>query len=64
MISFILLKNAIYKVLTNLDEVISDVTYDGNVAIEWFAANGMQANPDKFQFMLLPDHLYPNRVLP
>jgi len=37
---------------------------DGNKAIEWFAANGMQANPDKFQFMVIsPDEFYKRKLV-
>ena len=36
----------------NLTEVLSNLRCDGRNAIEWFANNGMQANPDKFHFML------------
>ena len=36
----------------NLTEVLSNLRCDGRIAIEWFANNGMQANPDKFHFML------------
>ena len=36
----------------NLIEVLSNLRCDGRKAIEWFANNGMQANPDKFHFML------------
>ena len=34
-------------------EVISSLSNDGNVAIKWFESNGMQANPDKFQFLAI-----------
>ena len=36
-----------------LDHVISNLQLDGNRAIKWFTDNGMQANPDKFQFMII-----------
>ena len=36
----------------NLTEVLSNLRCDGRNAIEWFANNGMQANPHKFHFML------------
>ena len=36
----------------NLDTVLSSLKIDDNSAIQWFDVNGMQANPDKLQFML------------
>ena len=36
-----------------IDHVISNLQLDGNTAIKWFSDNGMQANPDKFQFMII-----------
>ena len=38
----------------NLADVLYNLRHDGRNAIEWFAKNGMQANPDKFHFMLFP----------
>ena len=35
-----------------LTDVLYNLRHDGRNAIEWFAKNGMQANPDKFHFML------------
>ena len=35
-----------------LVKVLSNLRCDGRNAIEWFANNGMQANPHKFHFML------------
>ena len=39
----------------DLDHVISNLQLDGNRA-KWFTDNGMQANPDKFQFMIISSH--------
>ena len=36
-----------------IDHEISNLQLDGNRAIKWFTDNGMQANPDKFQFMII-----------
>ena len=36
-----------------IDAVISNLQSDGNRAIKWFTDNGMQANPEKFQFMMI-----------
>ena len=39
-----------------IDHVLSNLQLDGNRAIKWFTDNGVQANPDKLQFMIiLPD---------
>ena len=45
--------NSISKAAPNLDAVLSGLTYDGNNAVQWFDINGMQPNPEKFQFMML-----------
>ena len=45
--------NTISKAASSLDMVLANLTYDGNNAVQWFDVNGMQANPEKFQFMLL-----------
>ena len=37
-----------------IDHVISNLQLDGNRAIKWFTDNGMQANPDKFKFLIIP----------
>ena len=36
-----------------LSEVISSIQHDGNISTKWFTDNGMAANPDKFQCILL-----------
>ena len=36
-----------------IDHVISILQLGGNSAIKWFTDNGMQANPDKFKFMII-----------
>ena len=37
----------------SLSEVLSKLRIDCNHATDWFTINGMKANPDKFQFMIL-----------
>ena len=37
----------------DLLEALRNLKRDGRNAIDWFTKNGMQANPDKFHFMLL-----------
>ena len=36
-----------------LSDVLSSLQSDCNHAIKWFTNNGIKANPDKFQFMIL-----------
>ena len=36
-----------------IDAMISNLHSDGNRAIKWFTDNRMQANPEKFQFMMI-----------
>ena len=41
---------------TTVQEVTSSLQFDGSCVIQWFTDNGMQANPSKFQFMIIsPD---------
>ena len=48
--------NSLSRAATTIREVIESLQYDGNIAIKWFTDNGMQANPDKFQFMVISPH--------
>ena len=45
--------NSLSCTAPTIDAVISNLQLDGNRAIEWFNENGMQANPEKFQFMMI-----------
>ena len=48
--------NTITTANNNPDVVIDSLVLDSNVAITWFKNKYMQANPDKFQLLLLkPD---------
>ena len=40
----------------NVGEVINALTTESNKLIKWFTENKMEANPDKFQCMILPGH--------
>ena len=44
--------NSLESSSENLADVLYNLRHDGRNAIEWFAKNDMQANPDKFHFML------------
>ena len=45
--------NSLSAVSKDISEVIGSLKHDCQVSIDWFENNGMQANPDKFHFMLL-----------
>ena len=45
--------NSLFRSSKCLDDVNSRLERDGNISKKWFAENGMQTNPDKFQFMLM-----------
>ena len=38
---------------TTLRNVLSNLRLDCKIAIDWFEENGIKANPNKFQFMIL-----------
>ena len=46
-----------------IDHVISNLQLDGNRAVKWFTDNGMQANPDNFQFMIISSNESSTRSL-
>ena len=37
----------------SLNEVICNLEHDSNICIEWYKSNGMEAEPSKFQFIVL-----------
>ena len=37
----------------SIDDVLENIRNDSQIAIQWFEQNGMQANPDKFHFMII-----------
>ena len=45
--------NTIYSCHLNVDCIVQDLQNDSKVAIKWFENNYMEANPTKFQFILL-----------
>ena len=45
--------NSMSHAAKTLHEVKSSLQHDGEIAIKWFSDNGMQANPEKFQFMVI-----------
>ena len=45
--------NSLSCIAPTIDAVISNLQSDDNRAIKWFTDNGMQANPEKFQFMMI-----------
>ena len=45
--------NFLARKAENAQDAIDSLAQDGNIAINWFTKNGMQANPDKFQFLAI-----------
>ena len=45
--------NFLSHVSKSSTEVLDALTLDGKISIKWFNENGMQANPDKFQFLAI-----------
>ena len=45
--------NSVSYSSTTLQHVLSNLRIDCKIAIDWFEENGMKANPNKFQFMIL-----------
>ena len=45
--------NSMSKTSVDLQTVLHSLRHDGDIAIKWFSENGMQANPEKFQFMIM-----------
>ena len=45
--------NSLSHIAPTVDEVIASLQTDGHRVTQWFTDNGMQANPDKFQFMII-----------
>ena len=48
--------NSLSRAAASIREVICSLQNDGNAVIKWFTDNGMQANADKFQFMVISPH--------
>ena len=45
--------NTLACIASNVDELKVDIQHDSSICINWFSNNGMEANPSKFQFMIL-----------
>ena len=45
--------NFLSSIAKSPEDAISSLTHDGKNSIQWFNDNGMQANPDKFQFLAI-----------
>ena len=43
--------NSLARIAPTSEEAIVSLVHDGNISIKWFYENGMQVNPDKFQFL-------------
>ena len=44
--------NSIAKTAQTLPVLLTDLAHDCKISLKWFNDNGMQANPEKFQFMV------------
>ena len=55
--------NSMSKASRCIEEVLSCLRHDGDIAIKWFSENGMQANPGKFQFMVMSPAPTPTQSL-
>ena len=47
--------NTLCAISDKLQDAIHKLEADGNIAVDWFTENDMQANPTKFQFMTTGD---------
>ena len=45
--------NSLVNAATCIDDVITNLKHDSRITINWFDKNGMEANPSKFQFMVI-----------
>ena len=45
--------NSLSKSARKIEELLLDLKHDSMITIKWFRENGMQANPSKFQFMVV-----------
>ena len=45
--------NTIHDYGENLSNILENLKYDMKVLLKWFRINSFQANPGKFQFMIL-----------
>ena len=45
--------NSIMNSSSDIETVILNLKHDCQNAIQWFTDNGMKANPNKFQFMVI-----------
>ena len=45
-------------------EAIDSLTHDLKISVNWFHSNGMQANPEKFQFLALSSNITDTYEIP
>ena len=45
--------NSLATTSTCIDDLVKNLQYDGKICTDWFTNNGMEANPSKFQFMVI-----------
>ena len=45
--------NSLANMSTSIDDLLNNLRHDSKICIKWFTDNGMEANPSKFQFMII-----------
>ena len=45
--------NTIYNCVEDLSNILENLKHDLEILLKWFRINSLQANPGKFQFMIL-----------
>ena len=45
--------DAIYDCCKDLSNILENLKHDMKILLKWFRINSLQANPSKFQFMIL-----------
>ena len=45
--------NTIYNCVEDLSNILENLNHDLEILLKWFRINSLQANPGKFQFMIL-----------
>jgi hypothetical protein len=56
--------NTVIHASYDVDDLVNNLSYDSNVAVQWFVDNGMQANPAKFQAIISHRHMRAFKAVP
>ena len=52
--------NTLYKSSPSLSVILNCLEHDITIVLNWFKANSLKANPQKFQFMVLGEKIASN----